>query len=97
MLAIEGDYIVGFDIYKHKDTLKYFQCRWDPEVKKWKIPDNPVKLQYYIEKVNANEKEEMQAAWQQALKSCGHERVYKGTAEYDDVKTEMKRILKEKN
>jgi hypothetical protein len=97
MLAIEGDYIVGFDVYKHKDALKMYNCRWNPDVKKWKVPDNIDKLKFYIDRVNTNEKESIKECWEQALKNCGHERVAKGTEQYLQVKTEMKRLLAEKN
>ena len=93
MLAIEGDYIAGFDIYKHKDALKMLHCKWNPDAKKWVVPDNPDRLKLYINKVNETEKEMMKAHWEQALENCGYERAKKGTKEYDEVKAEMKKLM----
>ena len=95
MLSIEGEYVVGFDIYKHKEALKMCNCKWNPDAKKWVVPNNPDKLNLYINRVNETEKEMMKAHWEQALENCGHERVKKGTKEYDEVKAEMKRLMLE--
>lgn len=94
MLAIEGDFVVGFNIYKYKEALKSYHCRWNPDVKKWTIPNNPDGLKIFINSVNEDEKKEMEDNWKKALLKCGYGRVKKGTPQYDEVKAAMLNLLK---
>ena len=71
MLSIQDGYVEGFDLYSHKDNLKFYKCRWDADAKKWKAPDNTHKLQMYLDKVNEQENERKNALWSQAVEKCG--------------------------
>ncbi len=96
MLRIENGYIEGNNVYDHRENLKFYRCTWDPEVKKWKAPENTHKIRFYIDGVNKSETDEIYQIWKDACESLGHSFVTKGTAEYDAVKAHMKKMMKEK-
>ena len=96
MLSIQDGYVEGFDLYSHKDNLKFYKCRWDADAKKWKAPDNTHKLQMYLDKVNEQENERKNALWSQAVEKCGFDKfkVKKGTNEYEQTRQEYLNLLK---
>lgn len=96
MMKIENGFVEGFDLYSHKENLKFYKCKWDADAKKWKAPDNTRKLQAYIEKVNEAEKERKNTLWNQAVEKCGFDKfkVKKGTEEYEQTRKEYLTLLK---
>ena len=96
MLRIENGYIEGHNVYDHRENLKFYRCTWDPEVKKWKAPENTHKISFYIDGVNKSEADYICQIWKEACESLGHPFATKGTPQYDEVKALMKNMLKEK-
>lgn len=93
MLKIENGFVEGRNIFEHKDNLKFYRCKWDPEARKWRTPDNTTKLQAYFDKVNQQKNENLKDYWKEACENCGYNFAKKGTPEYDEVKEEMKRLI----
>ena len=95
MLTIENGFVTGFDLYSHRDNLKFYKCIWDTDAKKWRAPDNTSKLQFYLDKVNDAEKEQINKLWNDAIDNCGFDKfkVKKGTSEYEQTRTEFKNLL----
>ena len=38
MLTFENNRISGFGSFDHKDTLKFYRCKWDNDAKNWVVP-----------------------------------------------------------
>jgi hypothetical protein len=96
MLTIENGFVKGFDLYSHRENLKFYKCKWDNEEKQWRAPDNTRKLQAYLDKVNEAEKEQINKVWNEAIDKLGLDKfkVKKGTPEYEQTRTEFKNLLK---
>jgi hypothetical protein len=96
VLKFENNRIVGRGSFPHKDNLKANGCKWDKENKCWYVPEIVDKslISKIIEAINEREKEDMIMYWEQACENCGYKFAKKGTPEYEEVKEEMKRIIK---
>jgi len=98
MLKIENGFIEGFNVYEHRENLKFYRCMWDADAKKWRAPDNTTKIMHYIEGVNKQETEILFKLWKDGCNNCGYQFVKKGTEEYEEVKEEVKKLkLESKN
>jgi hypothetical protein len=40
MLTFENNRISGFGSFEHKDTFKFYKCKWDSAAKNWSVPED---------------------------------------------------------
>jgi len=95
MVKIVNGVIEGYGLYEIKDTLKYYGCTWDMDSKKWSAPINQDKIKLFFDKLNKQKLDESEEYWKEACEKCGYKFVKKGTSEYNEVKEEMTRIMRQ--
>jgi len=72
MLTFENNRISGFGSFEHKDTLKFYKCKWDNTAKNWFVPeDTDIKMiSKLIKKINADKTEKTNEKWARACTEC---------------------------
>lgn len=79
--------------YPLKDTLKLLGGKFDMERKTWVVPTTEVsKVRIAQEKYQKEQKQASVKKWEKALENTGYKFVKKGTAEYDIVLEEFKKL-----
>ena len=104
-MEIVGEYIEGDKklTYKCSSGFKSFHCLWNPDIKKWKVPydtRNLNNLNAFISQMNQEYETEqevdaqrMKDLWKQASDNLNIKFAKKGSPEYEQVKTEFKKLL----
>ena len=95
MLTIENNRISGFGSFEHKDTFKFYKCKWDNSAKNWFVPeDADVKtISKLIKKINADATQKTNDKWARACTECDVKFAKKGTEEYDRVLIKFKELV----
>lgn len=101
----ETRYVEGSrsEIYENKDHLKFYRCLWDKETKQWRIPyeqQHLDRLEAFVVEWNKMQEEKdnkKRELWQQALDNLRLRFAARGTPEYELVKQEFKRLIKQNN
>ena len=92
MLTFENNRISGFGSFDHKDTLKFYRCKWDNDAKNWLVSeDADVKmLSKLIKKINAETTQKTNDKWAKACTECDVKFAKKGTDDYNRVLIKFK-------
>jgi len=66
MLTFENNRISGFGSFEHKDTFKFYKCKWDKDAKNWYVPpETDVKMiSKLIKKINDESTQKVNEKWQ---------------------------------
>ncbi len=95
MLYIQQFQVKGFT-FPIKDQLKELGCRWENQLKVWMCNnDNKSLVQQLLDEVNLQQDDNIKEKWKAALNQHGHERVMKGSKNYDNVMATFKTLLKQ--
>ena len=95
MLVFENNRISGFGSFEHKDTLKFYKCKWDTTAKNWVVPaDADVKtIIKLIKKINEEKIQKTNEKWARACTECDVQFAKKGTEEYNRVLKKFKELV----
>jgi hypothetical protein len=95
MLTFENNRISGFGSFDHKDTLKFYRCKWDNDAKNWFVPDDAdVKMiSKLIKKINEVATQKTNEKWASACASCDVKFAKKGTEDYERVLAKFKELV----
>lgn len=95
MLTFENNRISGFGSFDHKDTLKFYRCKWDNDSKNWVVPpETDLKIiTKLIKKINEESTRKTNEKWATACADCDVKFAKKGTEEYDRVLTRFKELV----
>ena len=95
MLTFENNRITGFGSFEHKDTFKFYKCKWDNDAKNWFVPeDADVKMiSKLIKKINELATHKTNEKWASACASCDVKFAKKGTEDYERVLAKFKELV----
>jgi lipid A disaccharide synthetase len=95
MLTFENNRISGFGSFEHKDTFKFYKCKWDNDAKNWFVPeDADVKMiSKLIKKINEVATQKTNDKWASACASCDVKFAKKGTEDYEIVLAKFKELV----
>jgi hypothetical protein len=95
MLTFENNRISGFGSFEHKDTFKFYKCKWDNDAKNWFVPDDAdIKMiSKLIKKINEVATQKTNEKWASACASCDVKFAKKGTEDYERVLAKFKELV----
>ena len=95
MLTFENNRISGFGSFEHKDTLKFYKCKWDNDAKNWYVPEDAdtKMISKLIKKINEVATQKTNEKWAQACADCDVKFAKKGTDDYEKVLQKFKELV----
>ncbi len=95
MLTLESNRISGFGSFEHKDTFKFYKCKWDKDAKNWVVPpETAIKMiSKLIKKINEESTQKTNEKWARACAICDVQFAKKGTEDYDKVMIKFKELV----
>ena len=95
MLTFENNRISGFGSFEHKDTLKFYKCKWDNDAKNWYVPEetDTKMISTLIKKINEEATRKTNEKWAQACADCDVKFAKKGTDDYEKVLQKFKELV----
>ena len=95
MLTFENNRISGFGSFEHRETFRFYKCKWDKDAKNWYVPpETDVKMvSKLVKKINEEATQKTNEKWAKACAICDVSFVKKGTEDYDRVLAKFKEIV----